>query len=556
MHMVNHESWLPRSSTADAMRHSEIRMSLEAPEFHFQHDEEKRSFNVSVSRTQDAYARLCYKNDICKDLEGSGKLLVKASESVSLPYEDLLPCLCIEVFYTYRNSRRKQKCPFKEHAERYAADLLRVSATAIKYHDNTMMALFKNPCGEKPDIHLCRLHNGICSTIPGADIEERHGRYSIVGIDCNPDLCFKFTLLNHTYIKCPHRDDRVWNVTVEAGLRHVLLQTFSSVPSASFSAAICTWDQRNGSCTIKLPVYNFSATRQTKEKQLSIPWPGLGRCIQVWRTDVHFASKHVICSWDYSHKRLGLVALVTLLVVFMVTLLLFLSCRRIWKIFTAPLWRRTILLVYSPDSAEYKNFICVFADFLQNILGCEVILDMWDMNTISQTGMIAWFYQKRELVSQRKGKVMIVWTARTKSMYQQWMNRNANNNTWKDPANLFGAAMSCLNRDLSTGQKHFKLKEYSIVYFEGLCEKKDIPKNLKRISKFRLFKDLYRLVSRLQDTTCLSPPCLIKAAAKYLIRKLMHSKKKQGLQDHIDICKQKLLEEGSLEKNKMATIVL
>ncbi|XP_018431615.1 PREDICTED: interleukin-17 receptor E [Nanorana parkeri] len=248
--------------------------------------------------------------------------------------------------------------------------------------------------------------------------------------------------------------------------------------------------------------------------------------------------------------------LVTMLVTFILTFLFFLIVRRIWKIFTAPLWRRTILLVYSPDSLEYKTLICAFADFLQSILGCEVILDMWDMNNISKIGMLPWFYQKRELVSQRKGRVMILWTTRTQTMYQQWRNSQLNSFVWKDPANLFGAAMSCLNKDLLAEQESAKLKEYAIVYFEGLCEKKDIPKSLRKISRYRLFKDLYRLVSRLQDTTCLSPPCLIKAVAKYLMKKLIRSEKSQGLQYNVEICKQRLYEEMAAEKNKMESTAL
>lgn len=523
-----------------------------APQFHYQHFVEEKRFVVSIPDSQNAYARLCHKLNACEDLENSDKQLFNSSHSVSLSYDTVLPCLCIEVFYAQPNSRRKQECPFLEQPKPYLADLMRVSAKKITFKANTMMVHYDSPCQLfRLNVSLCRKQNGSCMTVDEAAIATYDMKYSISNIDRDPNLCFKFTLDNQTFVKCPNNSDRVWKVEVKFKLFDVLLKISSEVP-ASFNGAICYQNQSTGTCHIQSAVYNFSAM-QSKTMQLSLPWPGRGRCIKVWRSDVRFAHERLICSFDYSHKHLGLIALVALLVVFALTLFCFLTFCRIWKIFTAPLLRRTILLVYSPDSSEYKTLICAFADFLQSILGCEVILDMWDMNTVSEIGMLPWFYQKRELVSQRKGKVMIMWTTRTKSMYQQWSNHELNSFAWKDPTNLFGAAMSCLSKDLGGEQESGKLKEYSIVYFEGLCERKDIPKNLKKISKYRLFKDLYRLVIKLQDTTCLSSTCLIKAVAKYLMKKLIRLKESKDLQNHVELCKQRLHEEVSIKKKIEST---
>ncbi|XP_040214947.1 interleukin-17 receptor E [Rana temporaria] len=520
-----------------------------APQFQYQHLAEEKRFVVSIPDSQNAYARLCHKLNVCEDLENSDKKLFNSSHSISLSYDSVLPCLCIEVFYAQPNSRRKQECPFIEQPEPYFADLMRVSTKEITFKANTMMVHYISPCQTwSPNVSLCRKQNGSCVTVDDATIEPYDLKYSISNIDRDPNLCFKFTLGYHTFVKCPNNSDRVWKVEVKSNLFDVLLKISSEVPAA-FNGAICYQNQSTGACHIHSAVYHFSA-KQSKTMQLSLPWPGLGRCIKVWRSDVRFAHERLICSFDYSHKHLGLIALVALLVVFALTLFCFITFRRIWKIFTAPLWRRTVLLVYSPDSSEYKTLICAFADFLQSILGCEVILDMWDMNTVSKIGMLPWFYQKRELVSQRKGKVMIMWTKRTKSMYHQWRNRQLNSFAWKDPTNLFGAAMSCLSKDLGGEQESGKLKEYSIVYFEGLCERKDIPKNLRKISKYRLFKDLYRLVIKLQDTTCLASQCLIKAVAKYLMKKLIRLEESQDLQHHVELCKQRLHEEVGAEKKK------
>ncbi|XP_068108706.1 interleukin-17 receptor E-like [Hyperolius riggenbachi] len=533
-------------------------------DFYFQLFPKRRRIVLSTSDNHTAYTRLCHMSSVCEDLglEATAKKLLRSSKNTSLSYDTLLPCLCIEVFYYI--DPRMQVCPFIDQPEPYAMNLMSVSAQCFMNGTRSMRMMYDCPCKSVPAVSLCRKQRGGCVTVPDATILEEASEdgmaYYIDDIDIDPHLCFKFALWNSTYIRCPEHRDRKWKVDVEQNLLSVVLKISSATP-ASFSAVVCRRNQTTDFCSVESPVHTFSLPHQRckqrcKQLQLSLPWPRPDRCIMVWRSDVRFAHKYFICSFDYSHKHLGLVTLLALMVTFSLTLLFFLAFHRIWKILTAPLWQRTILLVYSPDSTEYKTLICAFADFLQSILGCEVILDMWDTNTVRQIGMIPWFYQKRELVSQKKGKVMIVWTTRTKSMYQQWKNHRLNSFVWKDPTNLFGIAMSCLHKDLESEQENIMQKEYTLVYFDGLCDRADIPKVLRKISRYRLFKDLYRLVCRLQDTTWLSPPCLIKAVAKYFMKKLIRSEKSQGLQHHVELCKQKLHQELNFEIVKMESTSL
>lgn len=516
------------------------------PDFQYQHIAEEKKFEISVPKGPDVNVRLCHQADVCKELDNSSMQLINSSQNAFLSYENLLPCLCIEAFYTYWDSKREKKCPFEEHPELYIKELLQVSVQEIHHHSDTMTVKFDSPCPLVPTVTFCRKQNGRCITENKTFVQKHGTEYYLKSVDRDHHLCFEFSLLNHTHIKCPDRRDRLWKVDVKTLLSYVLLTISSEIP-ASFSAAVCHQNQQTGDCNPQSLIYNDSTQHElgSQNLQLSLPRPGIGDCIKVWRSDVHFSHPYLICSFDFSHKRLGLLALVTSLVIFTLIFIIYISCHKIWKIFTASFWRRTILLVYSPDSAEYKTLICAFADFLHSILGCEVILDLWDMNTVSQIGMVPWFYQKRELVSQRKGKVMIIWTRQSKTMYDQWKNCQVNSIGWKDSTNLFGAAMSCLEKDFEVQQKHKSLEHYTMVYFEGLCDKKDIPKCFRKISRYRLFKDLYRLVSHLQDTTCLSSPCLIKSVAKYLMKKLISSEKRQGLQHHIETCKKKLGEDVS-----------
>ncbi|XP_073500920.1 interleukin-17 receptor E [Phyllobates terribilis] len=516
------------------------------PDFQYQHIVEEKTFQISVPKGPNVIVRLCYELIICEDLETSSKQQISSSKNASLSYENLLPCLCIEAFYTHQDSKREKKCPFKDHPEPYIEKLLQVSVKEIHHPSNTMTVRFSSPCPLVPTVNFCRKQNGSCVRENETIVKKQMKEYYLESVDRDHHLCFEFSSLNRSYIKCPDIGDRFWDMKAKIELYYVLL-TISSDIAALFSAAVCRKNLQTGGCDLKSEIYNVSTPYKfgSDDLQLSLPWPSIGDCIKVWRSDVRHSHQYLLCSFDFSHKHLGLLALVTSLAIFTLVLIIYRSCRRMWKIFTAPLWRRTILLVYSPDSAEYKTLICDFADFLHGILGCEVILDLWDMNTVSQIGMLPWFYQKRKLVSERKGKVMVVWTRRSTTMYDQWKNRQINTIGWKDPTNLFGAAMSCLEKDLGVQQERENLKLYTLVYFEGLCERKDIPECLRKISRYPLFKDLYRLVSHLQDTTCLSPPCLIKAVAKYLKKKLISSEKKQGFQHHVELCKNKLGEDVS-----------
>ncbi|KAM8930794.1 interleukin-17 receptor E [Pelodytes ibericus] len=521
------------------------------PEFDFKHSSERGEIEVFVSQGPEANARLCYQNSFCNSLnrnENELEYKVAVSRNLTLKYDYLLPCLCLEVFYDGPNSLRNQICPFYEHDAAYNQDFWNISVLETYDHSSMLMG-FNKKCNLQPDVSVCRKRESGCISVPDAVVkmeeyvteEDCILEYKLDSADRDPHLCFKFNVSNKIYVKCPGVEDRIWDVTMEMQLFDTLLTVFLRAPSA-YSAVICKPNNVTKQCDPESPVYAFMTENKSFGKvTLSIPKPGMGSCVQVWRSDVHFSHKYLLCP-DFLNKHLGLLVLGTALLALTLVLFLLLMYKRIWKIFTAPLWQRTILLVYSPDSPEYKNLMCAFADFLQSILGCEVILDLWDMTTISQIGMLPWFYQKRELVSERKGNVILVWTKRSMCMYEQWKNRNLTSLGWKDPANLFGAAMSCLHKDLKVKDEEETLKNYTMVYFEGLCDKQDIPTELKKLSRFCLFKDFYQLVSNLQDTPCLPPHCLIKAVAKYFMRKLISSERSMGLKRPLELCRQKLHE--------------
>uniref|UniRef100_A0A8C5QWU7 Interleukin 17 receptor E n=1 Tax=Leptobrachium leishanense TaxID=445787 RepID=A0A8C5QWU7_9ANUR len=520
--------------------------------FHFEHFPERREIVVSLTEGLEANTRLCYDNFLCDTLrlnESDVIQKVSTSKNTTLRYDYLLPCLCIEAFYDGPNSLRKQKCPFREYNEAYNTDFWNIFLGEVE--DNSSMVMyFVKRCYHDTHVSLCEKKGPHCSTIHDAVIKTQdietddicQVEYSLADVDIGPNLCFQFEVSNRRYVKCPDLKDRLWDASVELQLFNTLI-TISTEKALRFNVEVCKPNNNTGQCDPLPPVYNFTTDEEDHQGavQVTIPKLALGHCVKVWRSDVRFSHKYLFCP-DFSHKHLGLVSLGLALAVFTLFASLFLIYQRIWKTFTAPLWRRTVLLVYTPDSPEYKILICAFADFLQKILGCEVILDLWDMTTISQIGMMPWFSKKRELVSERKGSVIFVWSKRTMSMYKKWTTSTWTTHDALDPVNLFGAAMAFLHKDLESGVRKEILSNYSVVYFEGLCEKQDIPNNFRKLSRYRLLKDFYRLVSKLQDTPCLPPRCLIKAVAKYLMRKLISSERTMGLKKNLEHCRQRLHE--------------
>ncbi|OCT85912.1 interleukin-17 receptor E [Xenopus laevis] len=517
------------------------------PDFNYTHSPEQQQIAVSLSKGPTSVARLCYRRFICNSLPENETPKFNVTKKAILKYHHLLPCLCIEAYYDYQDSPRNQICPFESRDDAYGPDFWNITWS---HSNDRLLMKFKSLCMLEPSVSLCQKQNVSCNVIPGVKISTTElfennqfyvWAYEVDNVDKDPNLCFKFTVNSRSHVRCPEveLEDRDWNVEVDMGLFQVHLTILSRVP-ANVSVAVC----KGNNSRIKCDPQTTIQFNEDNEVQVFSTLPARGTCYKVWRSDVLYAHKYLICP-DYSHKHLGLIFLASFLLVLALVILLYLIYRQIKKIFTAPLWSRTVLLVYSPDSAEYKTLICAFADFLQNILGCEVILDMWDMNTVSQLGTLPWFYQKRELVAQREGSVIIMWTKKSRRMYDQWTSRKLSRYDWTDPVNLFGAAMSCLMKDFDVEEEKGNLKDYTVVYFEGLCDKHDIPHRMRKISRFRLFKDLYRLVSILQGRTCLSPPCLIKGAAKYLMRRLERSEKSRGLQQHVELYRQRLHEQGS-----------
>uniref|UniRef100_A0A8C0K695 Interleukin 17 receptor E n=1 Tax=Canis lupus dingo TaxID=286419 RepID=A0A8C0K695_CANLU len=197
----------------------------EGPEFSFDLLSEARAIQVTIPPGPEVSVRLCHQWVLeCEELSSpfDTQKIVSGGHAVDLPYEFLLPCLCIEASYLQEDTVRRKKCPFQNWPE------------------------------------------------------------------ASPS----------------------WNVSMDTQAQQLVLH-FSSRIHATFSAA---WSHPSlGQDGFVPPVYSISQTQGSSPVTLDLIIPFLkpGSCVLVWRSDVQFSWKHLLCP-DVSHRHLGLLILAIL----------------------------------------------------------------------------------------------------------------------------------------------------------------------------------------------------------------------------------------------------
>ncbi|XP_051874172.1 interleukin-17 receptor E-like [Pristis pectinata] len=472
-------------------------------------------------------AMLCYKRGLlCRELSKHSIQLINTTSTLS--YDYLLPCLCIQAFYPGHDSHRTTDCPFTDAPEAFGPDLWRSSNFSdLIQHKNNMAVRYNGKCLIKPHVVLCWKSNGSCVEFEVSATKFLKSGYVFESVDKHSQMCFKFKYKNSSHIECRNRPDTDWNVTMEVESNKLMLTFVSHFP-ASFSAVLCK--SVGDDCKNTSLIYCISQTELSSQKLLMIlPVESPEFCVRVWRSDVNFSGKQLLCP-HYSRQWMGLGLLGMLIVLVIVLLVIYVVWQFTTKVVSAPLWSRTVLLMYSPDSEEHKTLICAFADILKTELDCNVILDLWDSGSVAEIGIVSWLYSKRELVETEGGKIIIIWSRKSQEMYKEWyMLEPVSGLDHDDLHDLFSTSMACIYNDILRNRR---IKDYSIIYFNGLCSKENIPEIFAKIPKYQMLKDFSSLVSELQSLVDL--PCRLKLSTKYLVCKILKSEKMQRLKRKIE----------------------
>ncbi|XP_026573725.1 interleukin-17 receptor E isoform X2 [Pseudonaja textilis] len=522
------------------------------PEFQYKWVPASRAIEVSAPKA--ITARLCHQLAMeCTELHQSfhQQVLVSKHRPAVLYYEFLLPCLCIEASHNHKDSFRKKVCPFQDQPKAYATDLW----SSAHFHDfsssdkTEMAILLSGRCIFHPTVSLCWKENSVpeatCQDIPNSTVPEAKqssmpfefedtdrltipiAAHIIESVDVNPQLCFKFSYMNTSHTECPHQTDATWNVSLHVKFLQLHLN-FRSRTAASFSSSLCQ-PVSSSQCQPEPAVYTITHTGGSAlgEMNLILPWTVLRSCVLVWRSDVQFAGKRLLCP-DVSHRRWGLLAFAVGLGLGLLALAIFLIHWKMHRLHRDASCRHhscPILLIYSPDSEEHKQLVCSFAALLRSALGCPVLLDLWELGHVGRLGILPWMYAQRELVGRKQGQVLLLWSAGSANAYGLWQGEASSPGTKApEPYDLFGAAMACLQGEL---QGTVQRCDWVIAYFSKLCDWRDIPCALRLLPRYRLPQDLPDLFGVLQGNSS-SGPSWLHASAKALVCHLLKGKKKRS----------------------------
>ncbi|XP_011915485.1 PREDICTED: interleukin-17 receptor E isoform X6 [Cercocebus atys] len=403
--------------------------------------------------------------------------IVSGGHTVELPYEFLLPCLCIEASYLQEDTVRRKKCPFQRWPEAYGSDFWKsVHFTDYSQHTQMVMALTLR-CPLKLEAALCQRQDWhtLCKDLPNATARESDGWYVLEKVDLHPQLCFKFSFGNSSHVECPHQTGSLtsWNVSMDTQAQQLILH-FSSRMHATFSAA---WSRPGlGQDTLVPPVYTVSQARGSSPVTLDLIIPFLrpGRCVLVWRSDVQFAWKHLLCP-DVSFRRLGLLILALLALLSLLGVVLALTCRRPQS---GPGPARPVLLLHAADSEAQRRLVGALAELLRAALGDgrDVIVDLWEGRHVARVGPLPWLWAARARVAREQGTVLLLWSS-------------ACLRPARGPDPRATPLLALL---------HAAPRPLLLAYFSRLCTKGDIPPPLRALPRYRLLRDLPRLLRALE----------------------------------------------------------
>ncbi|XP_033293219.1 interleukin-17 receptor E isoform X14 [Orcinus orca] len=285
-----------------------------------------------------------------------------------------------------------------------------------------------------------------------------------------------------------------WNVSMDTQAQQLVLH-FSSRMPATFSAA---WSHSGlGQDSMVPPVYNVSQTQGSSSVTLDLIVPFLrpGGCVLVWRSDVQFAWKHLLCP-DVSHRLLGLLILVLLAFTTLLGVVLVLTCQRP---LSGPGRARPVLLLHVADSEAQRRLVGALAELLRAALGGgrDVIVDLWEGTRVARVGPLPWLWAARARVARERGTVLLLWSCASPS-----------------PAGGPDARAAPLHTLLRAAPRPLPL----LAYFSRLCAKGDIPPPLRALPRYRLLQDLPRLLRALDARTSTQATSWGRLAARPCLR--------------------------------------
>ncbi|KAM4562235.1 uncharacterized protein PAE49_010775 isoform 2-T2 [Odontesthes bonariensis] len=532
------------------------------PDYSLSVNKSSKTISVSVESGDKVKARWCYEITDWHCKETDPPQLISQSALFQIPY--LLPCVCVEVFYNYRDARRHKKCPFQNGSFVDVGDVLR--ASTVKVFKSNVTWTSKCPNSQlNISASLCwKQHEHLCIPVFDSTLDKRDGPtliFNTSAVDKHPQMCVQFSTQGSCNISCLFQDIMSpWETYIGPGRQSISVFLTSSSP-AKFSTQLCVLTEKG--CTPMGTVHSVTVERNTSEKRINVPVYSLTEkpCVQVWQSHPALHGRRILCP-DYAHHRWGVYAAAALLFLTVVVLFGFFIHRVTknggWLIIQKPL-----LLVCSSEDSTHVSAVCALASLLQEELGATVHTALWAQSSqrlagsgpgVADLGPLPWLYGQWEAVRKAQGKVLIVWSPEAKRTYLKWRQERANigkneskkedcrkasmthekirvdadedlklsgrklgkckkekaftefwddedRHSKKEPSTVIELVFVAALTSLEGVLQDCKAQGVAIVYFHGLCHNRDIPKVLRGVPRYCLPQDLSGLIQELGEVS-------------------------------------------------------
>ncbi|XP_077053367.1 uncharacterized protein LOC143703142 [Siphateles boraxobius] len=492
------------------------------PEARVTVDEHYKRFTVRLQTDRVVKISVCYKHSHRECVIHEGVVLQidpAVNQTVNLSFPSLVPCVCVQLWFTDPDARRVTHCPLKERTLSHGADILSSSSARVLGSVLHWEPLCPDDQSDLP-VSLCwRISTQIsdCVPAPNSTLYGNKLKYNVSAVDKHPQMCVKFSLHGSQRVFCPFEleNGSEWSVTVVPGSLHLHMYLTSNT-AASFAAQLCVTDK--DTCASRGNVVLSQLDGGAAEMSLRFPFLSSGLCVQVWRLDLH--GRRIICP-DFTHRRWGLVTGASLTLLTLLCLLVFITR---WLIGTSTsVWRsadrRPVLLVCSSNGSPHVSAVCSLASGLQGVLCMDVRLAQWmqcnPQSSLAQLGPVPWLYGQCRAVQKAGGLVLIAWSPDAHRAYLRWRNSEGKakfsaveeeeeeeeaeeEECMEKPIELscitapvFNAALSCLWMGIrSDGYA----QGFRLVSFQNNNNNTFIPKRLRCVRKYCLPKDLSSLI--------------------------------------------------------------
>ncbi|XP_060100526.1 putative interleukin-17 receptor E-like [Heteronotia binoei] len=247
--------------------------------------------NISnVDRSVDYYVRLCHQWYVCEDV-GLVSLIQRSdlTKSISLPFTQLFPCLCIEAWPAIPDARRIQMCPFKNNTK--------ALWDGIIYNSVTQTLSWEAACPVQVNVSLCRLmktSDQCVDLLNSSKTVPEKVKYSRV--DPHPRLCMKFTTKHGSWVRCPFAQGnaQAWTMNIST-MEEQIQVSFTSNTEAQFSVLVCNISEMSSCDSAGIHQSISVGGSMSTYVNISGKTCGLNTCIQGWRTDVDYSVPTYVC---------------------------------------------------------------------------------------------------------------------------------------------------------------------------------------------------------------------------------------------------------------------